>query len=82
VSNWSSWVFVPGREGVIAVYFTAERAASSLAGFQRGTLRAHADADADEPPSDPPETTAEEAPGPPVTAAGAAKTPTPPADRS
>ncbi|WP_328433806.1 nitrate- and nitrite sensing domain-containing protein [Streptomyces sp. NBC_00425] len=62
--------------------FTAERAASSLAGFQRGTLRAHADADADEPPSDPPETTAEEAPGPPVTAAGAAKTPTPPADRS
>ncbi|MCX5268151.1 sensor histidine kinase [Streptomyces sp. NBC_00199] len=60
--------------------FTAERAASSLAGFQRGTLRAQADAD--EPPSDPPETTAEEDPGPPVTAAGAAKTPTPPADRS
>ncbi|MDQ0686945.1 signal transduction histidine kinase [Streptomyces achromogenes] len=60
--------------------FTAERAASSLAGFQRGTLRAHADAE--EPPSDPQETTAEEAPGPPVTAAGAAKTPTPPADRS
>ncbi|MDX3424663.1 histidine kinase, partial [Streptomyces sp. ME02-6985-2c] len=28
--------------------FTAERAASSLAGFQRGTLRAHTDDDADE----------------------------------
>ncbi|MGQ4361499.1 nitrate- and nitrite sensing domain-containing protein [Streptomyces sp. SAS_272] len=62
--------------------FTAERAASSLAGFQRGTLRAHADADPDEPPPAPSETTAAEAPGPPVTAAGAAKTPTPPADRS
>ncbi|MDX3580022.1 histidine kinase, partial [Streptomyces sp. FL07-04A] len=60
--------------------FTAERAASSLAGFQRGTLRAHVDAD--EPPSGPQDTTAEEAPGPPVNAAGAAKTPTPPADRS
>ncbi|MGW7170553.1 nitrate- and nitrite sensing domain-containing protein [Streptomyces sp. NPDC054884] len=60
--------------------FTAERAASSLAGFQSGTLRAHADAD--EPPSDPQEATAEEAPGPPVTAAGAAQTPTKPADRS
>lgn len=55
--------------------FTAERAASSLAGFQRGTLRArdHEDADADSavPP-----------PGPAVTAAGAPQTPTPPADRS
>ncbi|AVV44955.1 nitrate- and nitrite sensing domain-containing protein [Streptomyces sp. ID05-04B] len=60
--------------------FTAERAASSLAGFQRGTLRAHADAG--RPPSDPRKTTAEETPGPPVTAAGAAKNPTPPADRS
>ncbi|KUO12768.1 nitrate- and nitrite sensing domain-containing protein [Streptomyces sp. DSM 15324] len=55
--------------------FTAERAASSLAGFQRGTLQArdHEDADADSavPP-----------PGPAVTAAGATQTPTPPADRS
>ncbi|MFI5873711.1 nitrate- and nitrite sensing domain-containing protein [Streptomyces sp. NPDC051445] len=60
--------------------FTAERAASSLAGFQRGTLRAHADADG--PPNDPLETSAEEAPGPPVPTAGASLTPTPPADRS
>ncbi|WP_340375122.1 nitrate- and nitrite sensing domain-containing protein [Streptomyces sp. SS7] len=55
--------------------FTAERAAASLAGFQRGTLQArdHEDADADSavPP-----------PGPAVTAAGATQTPTPPADRS
>ncbi|WP_460070607.1 sensor histidine kinase [Streptomyces sp. YKOK-I1] len=55
--------------------FTAERAASSLAGFQRGTLQArdHEDTDADDavPP-----------PGPAVTAAGATQTPTPPADRS
>ncbi|MFJ1733793.1 nitrate- and nitrite sensing domain-containing protein [Streptomyces sp. NPDC088254] len=48
--------------------FTAERAASSLAGFQRGTLRARDDADG--PPSRPEET------------AAAAPTPTPPADRS
>ncbi|MGW0870448.1 nitrate- and nitrite sensing domain-containing protein [Streptomyces sp. NPDC002740] len=60
--------------------FTAERAASSLAGFQRGTLRAHADADLS--PDDPRETSAEEAPGPPVSAAGTSQTPTPPADRS
>ncbi|GKQ37417.1 nitrate- and nitrite sensing domain-containing protein [Streptomyces sp. A012304] len=61
--------------------FTAERAASSLAGFQRGTLRARDD-DADEPPSAPEETAAAPAPGPRVTAAGSAQTPTPPADRS
>ncbi|WP_020125286.1 nitrate- and nitrite sensing domain-containing protein [Streptomyces sp. 303MFCol5.2] len=60
--------------------FTAERAASSLAGFQRGTLRAHADADLWS--DDPQETSAEEAPGPPVTAASTSQTPTPPADRS
>ncbi|MFH0174142.1 nitrate- and nitrite sensing domain-containing protein [Streptomyces cacaoi] len=60
--------------------FTAERAASSLAGFQRGTLRAHADADLSL--DDPQETSAEEAPGPPVTAASTSQTPTPPADRS
>ncbi|MYS68933.1 histidine kinase, partial [Streptomyces sp. SID5926] len=35
--------------------FTAERAASSLAGFQRGTLRAHTDDDAAEA-ADPDET--------------------------
>ncbi|MEV5902890.1 nitrate- and nitrite sensing domain-containing protein [Streptomyces sp. NPDC052127] len=60
--------------------FTAERAASSLAGFQRGTLRAHADADLWS--DDPQETSTEEAPGPPVTAASTSQTPTPPADRS
>ncbi|MEU1519355.1 nitrate- and nitrite sensing domain-containing protein [Streptomyces sp. NPDC005811] len=62
--------------------FTAERAASSLAGFQRGTLQArdHEDADADDADAD-----ADDAvlpPGPAVTAAGATQTPTPPADRS
>lgn len=60
--------------------FTAERAASSLAGFQRGTLRAHAEADLW--PDDPQEPSTEEAPGPPVTAASTSQTPTPPADRS
>ncbi|MEU9309231.1 nitrate- and nitrite sensing domain-containing protein [Streptomyces sp. NPDC048256] len=60
--------------------FTAERAASSLAGFQRGTLRAHADADLWS--DNPQETSTEEAPGPPVTAASTSQTPTPPADRS
>lgn len=54
--------------------FTAERAASSLAGFQRGTLQARDDADTDVPPPGPAE--------PAVTAAGAPQTPTPPADRS
>ncbi|MEU5631794.1 nitrate- and nitrite sensing domain-containing protein [Streptomyces rishiriensis] len=66
--------------------FTAERAASSLAGFQRGTLRAladtDADADADEPHSGPQETAAVQDVGPPVTATGASKTSPPPADRS
>ncbi|WP_399891043.1 nitrate- and nitrite sensing domain-containing protein [Streptomyces sp. BBFR51] len=39
----------PGRGDASDDYadFTAERAASSLAGFQRGTLRAHTDDDAD-----------------------------------
>ncbi|MGW0941208.1 nitrate- and nitrite sensing domain-containing protein [Streptomyces sp. NPDC002623] len=61
--------------------FTAERAASSLAGFQRGTLRAHADAD--EPVPCPQDAAAEDdVPGPPVAAAGIPQTPTPPADRS
>ncbi|MFF1440399.1 nitrate- and nitrite sensing domain-containing protein [Streptomyces sp. NPDC058295] len=60
--------------------FTAERAASSLAGFQRGTLRAHADAGPW--PDDPQEPSTEEAPGPPVTAANTSQTPTPSADRS
>ncbi|MFE7933726.1 nitrate- and nitrite sensing domain-containing protein [Streptomyces sp. NPDC057456] len=60
--------------------FTAERAASSLAGFQRGTLRAHADADLSL--DDPQEASADETPDPPVTAAGISQTPTPPADRS
>ncbi|MGW2045705.1 sensor histidine kinase [Streptomyces sp. NPDC001858] len=61
--------------------FTAERAASSLGGFQRGTLRAHADADEPEPcPQD--ATAEDDVPGPPVAAAGLPQTPTPPADRS
>ncbi|MEU8574099.1 sensor histidine kinase [Streptomyces asoensis] len=61
--------------------FTAERAASSLAGFQRGTLRAHADAEGPHP--GPPPSPDEEADDPAVTAAGASSpTPTPPADRS
>ncbi|MFI5797671.1 nitrate- and nitrite sensing domain-containing protein [Streptomyces sp. NPDC051677] len=67
--------------------FTAERAASSLAAFQRGTLRAQADtdndADTDVSLSGPQETSSEEAtPGPPVAAAGTVQTPTPPTDRS
>ncbi|MER6043490.1 histidine kinase, partial [Streptomyces sp. NPDC001856] len=56
------------EDGDVFEEFTAERAASSLAGFQRGTLRARDDADG--PPSRPEET------------AAAAPTPTPPADRS
>ncbi|MEV1065041.1 nitrate- and nitrite sensing domain-containing protein [Streptomyces sp. NPDC050263] len=61
--------------------FTAERAASSLAGFQRGTLRAHADAD--EPVPGPQDTAAEDDDlGPPVAAARIPQTPTLPADRS
>ncbi|MFE1922753.1 nitrate- and nitrite sensing domain-containing protein [Streptomyces asoensis] len=61
--------------------FTAERAASSLAGFQRGTLRAHADAEGPHNGSSP--SPAEEADDPAVTAAGlSSPTPTPPADRS
>ncbi|MFI6038993.1 nitrate- and nitrite sensing domain-containing protein [Streptomyces sp. NPDC051315] len=63
-----------GQDGV-ADDFTAERAASSLAGFQRGTLRARDDAD--EPPSGPEETTSA-----PVTAADTPQTPTPLPDRS
>lgn len=62
--------------------FTAERAASSLGCFQRGTLRALAEADADEPLPGPHETAAAEDPGPPVTAAGVSPTSTPPAERS
>ncbi|MFD9396295.1 nitrate- and nitrite sensing domain-containing protein [Streptomyces sp. NPDC060000] len=69
-----------GEEDGFPDDFTAERAASSLAGFQRGTLRAHADADG--PRTDPAEAPAEEAPWPPVTTAGPSQTPTPPADRS
>ncbi|WP_406006169.1 nitrate- and nitrite sensing domain-containing protein [Streptomyces sp. NBC_00637] len=61
--------------------FTAERAASSLAGFQRGTLRAHADADL-WPDDDPRDTSAEEPPGPPVTTTDTSPTSTPPADRT
>ena len=53
--------------------FTAEAAASSLAGFQRGTLRARDDEA--EPPHD------EEAPTGPRQAAGAPVPSTPPADR-
>ena len=59
--------------------FTAERAASSLAGFQRGTLQARDD---DVPASGSDEAVAARPAGPPVTAAGASPTPTPPADRS
>ncbi|CAM5509805.1 sensor histidine kinase [Streptomyces aurantiogriseus] len=59
--------------------FTAERAASSLGGFQRGTLRARED---DDVPPFGPEESAPSAPGPPVTAAGTSPTTTPPADRS
>ncbi|MCX4765692.1 nitrate- and nitrite sensing domain-containing protein [Streptomyces sp. NBC_01275] len=73
------------REDAVAVEedgfpddFTAERAASSLAGFQRGTLQARDD---DVPPSGAAESAAE-APGPPVIAAGSSQTPTTPADRS
>ncbi|MFJ9739000.1 nitrate- and nitrite sensing domain-containing protein [Streptomyces sp. NPDC101166] len=70
----------PTADGDAFEEFTAERAASSLAGFQRGTLRARDDADA--PPSGPEETAAAPFSGPPAAAAGAAPTPTPPADRS
>ncbi|MFI7499663.1 nitrate- and nitrite sensing domain-containing protein [Streptomyces sp. NPDC049687] len=74
---------VPVEEDSFADEFTAERAASSLSGFQRGTLRARDDADAEVPSAAPEETVAAaQAPGPAVTAAGAAQTPTPPADRS
>ncbi|WP_425244920.1 nitrate- and nitrite sensing domain-containing protein [Streptomyces sp. NEAU-NA10] len=59
--------------------FTAERAASSLGGFQRGTLRAREDDDV--PPSGPEESAVPDS-GPPVTAAGTSPTTTPPADRS
>ncbi|WP_333741108.1 sensor histidine kinase [Streptomyces sp. IBSBF 2806] len=69
--------------------FTAERAASSLAGFQRGTRRALAAADADdaadaadEPHAGPQGTVAAQDADSPVTAAGASQTSTPPADRS
>ncbi|EHN75267.1 large secreted protein, partial [Streptomyces coelicoflavus ZG0656] len=62
--------------------FTAERAASSLAGFQRGTLRAHTDDDtadtADTDATDPGIRT--DADGPAPSAASAAPS-TPPADR-
>lgn len=60
----------PAEEDTSADDFTAERAASSLAGFQRGTLRARDD----EGPE--PDDAAEPA------AAGASPTSTPPADRS
>jgi signal transduction histidine kinase len=65
--------------------FTAERAASSLAGFQRGTLQAHDDEQ--EPAYDEGEPAATDAPGAPVPAAGGPAQPsdrtwTPPADRS
>ncbi|OQR63059.1 histidine kinase [Streptomyces maremycinicus] len=60
--------------------FTAERAASSLGAFQRGTLRAHADADLSL--DDPQEPSDEEVSGPPVTTASPHRTSTPPADRS
>ncbi|MFF4590786.1 nitrate- and nitrite sensing domain-containing protein [Streptomyces sp. NPDC001388] len=76
---------VPLEEDGFPDDFTAERAASSLAGFQRGTLRARDDADArtDAAPSGAAETAdAAQAPGPAITAAGAPQTPTPPADRS
>ncbi|MER5431433.1 nitrate- and nitrite sensing domain-containing protein [Streptomyces sp. NPDC002588] len=60
--------------------FTAERAASSLAGFQRGTLEAR---ESGLPPSGPDEAAAAPAaPRPPVAAAGTPKSPTSPADRS
>ncbi|MFF1544169.1 nitrate- and nitrite sensing domain-containing protein [Streptomyces sp. NPDC058291] len=62
--------------------FTAERAAASLAGFQRGTRQALADADADEPPAQPRQTDSAQDADPPVTAAGAPQTSIPPADRS
>ncbi|MFH8801370.1 nitrate- and nitrite sensing domain-containing protein [Streptomyces sp. NPDC017936] len=57
--------------------FTAERAASSLAGFQRGTLRARHD-DGAPPSGSGDDTDAVPAPGPPP----ATPTTTPPADRS
>ena len=70
--------------------FTAERAASSLAGFQRGTFQARDD-DAPEPynreeasaplPYDE-EAAVPDGPGTPVPAAGPSRTSTPPADRS
>ncbi|MGV9646243.1 hypothetical protein, partial [Streptomyces sp. NPDC003514] len=45
-----------GEDGCADDDFTAERAASSLGGFQRGTLRARAEDGSDpEDPSDPPE---------------------------
>ncbi|MFJ4620224.1 nitrate- and nitrite sensing domain-containing protein [Streptomyces sp. NPDC088812] len=74
----------PGADGHPDDDFTAERAASSLAGFQRGTLRARDDSGV--PPSGPGEThpgttAAASDPGPPGSAAGPSQTPTPPADR-
>ncbi|MDT0389371.1 sensor histidine kinase [Streptomyces dubilierae] len=62
----------PAAEDTLLDEFTAEAAASSLAGFQRGTLRARDD-DA-EPPR-------EEAAAPPRQAAAGPVPPTPPADR-
>ena len=58
--------------------FSAERAASSLSGFQRGTLQARDD---DEPQYDHGEDNAPGEPGAPLPAAGTPVTSTPPADR-
>ncbi|MER6785450.1 nitrate- and nitrite sensing domain-containing protein [Streptomyces sp. NPDC000658] len=75
------------EEEDLADDFTAERAASSLAGFQRGTRRAlsETDAVADDPSRGPQETAAAQDAGPPVAASGASgasPTSTTPADRS
>ncbi|MDT0438441.1 MULTISPECIES: nitrate- and nitrite sensing domain-containing protein [Streptomyces] len=62
---------VPAEQGSWAEEFTAERAAASLGGFQRGTFQARDEDDEDIDPE----------PGTPVTPAGTPVPWTPPADR-
>ncbi|NDZ71158.1 histidine kinase, partial [Streptomyces sp. SID10362] len=75
-----------GASGDDYADFTAERAASSLAGFQRGTLRAQTDDDTDATDTDADTGTGTgtgtDGPVPSAASASAASTPsTPPADR-
>ncbi|WP_367320187.1 nitrate- and nitrite sensing domain-containing protein [Streptomyces sp. HUAS ZL42] len=70
----------PAKEDDFLDEFTAERAASSLAGFQRGTFQARDDDASDDGAYDAEEVPAPREPGPPLRAADASQTPTPPAD--